>query len=694
MPELLLEVGTEELPASFVERAYTDLRDHLGAALAAAGVLAEAGIALGTPRRLIISFPNVIDRQADSVKESRGPALKAAYDASGSPTPALLGFCRGQGVDVDSITSDGTYVWAKKEVAGRLTSDLLPEILPAAIRQLTFSKSMRWGSSRMRFARPIRWLLALYGSQVVNFEIEGVTAGAESYGHRFYSPAGFTVQSFDSLLGSLRDRMVEPDAEIRRSKIIADAKSAATGSPDLSADLVDENTFLTEWPTAIEGRFREEYLLLPSPVLVTAMAKHEKMFPVHDSVGNLTNRFVFIRNSGQDNEVRKGCEWVLNARFNDAKFFFDEDRKHSLDHFLAQTDRIVFQQKLGTVRQRADRIEAVSQYVAEQSGASTQVAQYARAAGRLSKADLSSGLVGELPALQGIVGGHYARLDGLPEPVCWAIETHYESTKNLTDKTLPTSIAGLAVLVADQADKLAGYLGVGLSPSGSSDPFALRRAATVLIELSWQWPALCGIEHLLALCNAEYAKQGIENDSAQAKRLLIEVFNSRYAALLSETRHDILSAALSDFDPAFVLQPRAVRSRVAALEIAVKVPKLIQTATRPSNIVADATRKGFAFGTEDPLAQVHDPHLNSVEGIALKGALGEQEAALAVAVRSGDATTVASLLTKLVQPVSAFFESTMIMVEEEEVRFARLTLAEAVNRQFRVLGDVTKVVQS
>ena len=686
MPELLLEVGTEELPASFVERAFNDLRDHLGALLTEAGVLEGTGIALGTPRRLIVSFPNVLARQPDTEKETRGPALKGAYDSEGKPTQSLLGFCRGQGVDVDSVRKDDTYVWVTKKIVGLDTQELLKELLPKAIRQLTFDKSMRWGSSRMRFARPIRRLLASFDSQLVPFDIEGVESGLLSCGHRFYSPETFTATNLESLVAELKARKVEVDSVARRESIIDQAKSIAEGTPDLPDALVDENAFLTEWPTAIQGTFKEAYLELPAPVLVTAMAKHEKMFPVRDSNGNLTNRFVFIRNSGEDDSVRKGCEWVLNARFNDAKFFFDEDRKSTLADFLAKTEGIVYQQKLGTIRQRAGRLAALASLVAERTGGNVETA---RQAGLYAKADLSTGLVGELPALQGIVGGHYARLENFEADVCWAIETHYDVSKNASDLGSARSSAALAVTAADQLDKLGGYLGLGLAPTGSSDPYALRRAATMLIELALSWPAFSfDIADLVGAAVDLYTDQGIELDRAKAINLAEDLFATRYTALLGHVRHDLLEAAIFVENRATLLQPQRILARVDALKIAVENTELIQTATRPINIVAAAKKKGIEVGVDDPLAQVHEPHLESVEGITLKNVLAESEAALAAA---GPAEVV-SILSSYVAPVNAFFDGTMMMVDDANVRFARLTLLEAASRQFLALGDVTKIV--
>lgn len=679
MPELLLELGTEELPASFVRKAYTDLKESLTTLLGEAGVLDGDGVAMGTPRRQIVAFAALLARQADTTKEQRGPALKAAYDADGNPTPALLGFCRSQGVDVTTLRRDEQYVWVTKEIPGRATADILAEILPKAIKGLSFDKSMRWGGSRMRFARPIRWILATFDGQVVPFEIEGVTSGNESRGHRFYSPEPFVVHGFDGLVSGLRERMVEPDPARRWDAIVTGANEVAIGTPVLSDALLEENTFLTEWPTAIQGTFRESFMNLPEPVLITAMAKHEKMFPVRDADGKLTNRFVFIRNSGEDATVREGCEWVLNARFNDAKFFFDEDAKLSLDDFLAKTETILFQERLGSVRRRADRLAKLARIVAEVTGADEHEAELAETAGQYAKADLATGLVSELSSLQGVIGGEYGRRAGLAEEVCVAIARQYEFGKNAAPVTAADRTA-VRLSLADQLDKLAGYLGQGLAPSGSSDPFGLRRAATVLIESAWVWPGRMAdyaslLEHAVRL----YTDQGVDLSLDAAQGSLAELFSGRYDVLLGEVRHDVLNAARVGGTTA----PQDLKFRTSALTAALSDATFIQAMTRPLNIVAAARKKGIEIGEGTPdLGQ-----LDSAEGTALWQQFADALPKIVGATDAWHVEEALGALKSLVPAINAFFDATMVMVDQPEVRLARLTLLNGVASAALRVGD-------
>ncbi len=693
MPELLVELGCEELPAIAVQRAYEDLRDSLAKAIDEAG-LAAGGVpvAMGTPRRLIVCFATVKDRQEDVVKEQRGPALKSAYDDQGNPTPALLGFCRSSGVEPEGLRRDDQYVWADRKIPGKPATEVLSELVPKAIRGLTFDKTMRWGGSRMRFARPIRWIVALLDAAVIPFDIEGVVAGKFSRGHRFYARDEFAVSGFETLIKELRGRKVEPEPSLRRESILSAAGLVEGGTADLPESLVDENVFLTEWPAVVEGVFREEYLALPEPVLVTAMAKHEKMFPIRDVSGRLTNRFLFVRNAGEDAAVRKGAEWVLNARFNDAKFFHDEDRRYSLDEFLAKTSTILFSEKLGTVRQRADRLAELAEIIAKETGGDKDEQVLARSAGLYAKADLSSGLVSELASLQGIIGGEYARREGMLDEIGWAIRSQYDPSLN---RVINKAAARTAVrlLIADQLDKLAGYLGVGLVPSGSSDPFGLRRAATQLIEAAWDWPTqLPSYSELLQYAIQNYSKQGIELAASEAEYAMSDLFASRYASLLPNVRYDLLEAAmLTDF-PVEILSPQRVKLRTIMLEAFADSIGFIQTATRPINIVAAAKKKGIPFSQDKALEELDLAALDSTDGASLYTTLKKQDDAIAAAVAKGDGLVVVKMVKNLADPITRFFESTMVMAEQEDVRFARLSLMQATTKQLFAVGDFSKIV--
>ncbi len=691
MPELLLELGCEELPATFVRKAYTDLQNNVEEALIVEGISFKCkNEPIGTPRRLIIHLVDLPETQPDQVKESRGPALGGAFDTEGNPTKALQGFCRGQGIEVSNVEKREGYVWVRKTISGRPTIEILAEILPAAIKALAFDKTMRWGANRMRFARPIRWILACFDLKLISFDVEGIQSSLSSRGHRFYSPEEFEVKGYESFLTELMTRKVEPNPKERETTIREVITRIATGIPDLPSALVDENVFLTEWPTPIEGSFKAEYLELPEPVLVTAMAKHEKMFPMRDGKGKILNKFIFVRNSGEDDTVRAGTEWVLNARFNDAKFFFDEDSKFKLADFLAKTEQITFQEKLGTVRQRADRIANLAEWIAGQTGASIEETDFAKTAGLYCKADLSSGLVGELASLQGIVGGEYAKREGFPDEVCWANATQYDLSKNLENDDSRSRTA-LRVLLADQVDKLAGYLGLGLIPSSSSDPFGLRRAATLCIEATWKrWDI--DYAGLLAVAVTMYARQDVELDVEGAKQAAKSIFVGRFESLLEDHRHDIVAAAVMEDYGWKAMNPKQVLYRLSVVEKLAGDVAFIQSASRPLNILKSAKEKGESFHEDEPLKNMCIPDLNSIEAVALADALQ-----IFVKLVAGDNVNPApndrvSAVKFLERPINAFFDSTMIMSQDAKEKVSRLSLVKAACDALLTAGDLTKIV--
>lgn len=667
MPNLLFELGCEEMPASAVAQAEADLCAEIKTRLVDSGLGLGSIQSCATPRRLIIGVQGIADRQADRNEEARGPRAGAAFDENGAPSKALEGFCRGQGILASDIYTKDDYVWFKKSIPGRTAIEVLAEIIPNAVKALKFEKTMRWGTEKARFVRPIRWLLAKLDSQVIPFEIFGVATGPKSYGHRFMSPGPFEPKDWNDHIRLLKDNFVEADSESRRERILSGAQAVSSGVPDLTEELVDENTFLTEWPIAHEGAFSPEFMSLPEPVLVTAMAKHERFFPVRDSVGAITNKFISIRNNGDENLVRKGNEWVLNARFNDARFFYLEDQKKSLADFLVATEQMLFQDKLGTVRQRADRLANLTAAVNLALGAPANENEDAKRAGLYAKADLSSGLVSELSSLQGVIGGEYARREGMSEIVAIAIAGQYKLPKAATEQNR----LGIALLIADQLDKLAGFLGLGLIPKGSSDPFGLRRAATMVIQAAWLFDQPVDFAPLMDQAFAEYSVQGVELDSESAQIAISDLFIGRYEATMDNVDHDVHDAAVASGEWSRLSSPTVYANRVKMLGEFKKRPAAVQTFTRPLNILNSARQKN---------------HIDAA-GVVAAGDLGTPPAkALLAAVRQ------INELDQLEKPIHEFFETTMVMDEDPKVRNANLQLLVLVEEKLLAAGDFTKLV--
>lgn len=683
MAEILFEIGCEELPASFIGPALEQLQAEIASRLQSSGLAFDATEAQGTPRRLVVSFNGVPVVQPDQQAEHRGPALTVAFDSTGQPTKALEGFCRGHGVQPTEVVKEGEHVWVRKTVKGQATRELLASILPEALFALQFKKSMRWAGSKMRFARPIRWLLAAFDGGPVNFEIEGIRSGVKSRGHRFLSPVEFDATTFAELESKLRQNKVEL-RKSERVERIRTAILAASPSVQLTEALIEENANLTEWPEAHKGEFKAEFLELPAAVLTTVMAKHERFFPVADGE-NLTNSFVAVRNGGEAAVVSEGNAWVLNARFNDARFFFEEDKKHSLDDFLDKTSGMTFQEKLGSVRQRADRLANLAEKVALWSGASAVEAALAKTAGQYAKADLSAGLVSELDELQGVIGGVYARRENYPDAVCWALSSQYDPELNL-DPQCEGARTAVRLIIADQLDKLGGFLGLGFVPKGSSDPYGLRRAATMLIEAAWNWPSpLPSLESVLETALDGYAQQGFELDRDKAVSSLTDVLGSRYESLI-EGRYDIVKSAV--MQGGALLNPRAVRFRAGVMAELAQDTGFVNAATRPANILESAKKKGISFET----AQVTSETLGAVAADALWSVVRTQRPLAEQAAQAEDRAGLIQALRPLVPSINDFFDSTMVMVDDTAVRDARLNLLSQCDSSLKLAGDFTMVV--
>lgn len=689
MPQLLLEVGCEELPANSVRRAAESLLRLVVEAVHEEGLTTESVNSrwAATPRRLIVCVDGVAERQPDRRVERRGPSKSAAFDAEGNPTKALEGFCRGAGVMPSDVEVRDDYVWVSKDEAGKSGAEVLGPALVGAIRQIPFDKTMRWGAGRMRFARPIRWIVALLGGQAIEFEVEGVASGRRSRGHRFLSPEPFEVAGWDDLVAGLRQRFVEPDPEVRRERIHSGAKAAVEGSPMLTESLVEENVYLAEWPTPVVGEFREAFLALPRPVLIAAMAHYQRFFPVESLPGVLSNRFVSISNGGDEATVRQGNEWVLNARFNDAKFFYDEDQRHTLDEFLLRTERIVFQEKLGTVRQRADRIARMASLLAESASLGKDDIENAHIAGLYAKADLSTGLVSELPSLQGQIGAEYARRDGFPEAVCRAIERHYAPAVDSSDQ-----VDRLATLVmcADQADRLAGYLGIGELPSGSKDPYALRRSVALLVEAQMAWPfARDGVADWVATAIEGYLDQGIQLRGVEEIRSGVkEILQGRYEHIFSEFPHDALAAA---WEVAWDEPCHRFAARVRFLASIAEDTEFIRFAKRAGNIVSAARRKGIVVPNSREDADVRSELFESEAEVILfeQVQFAEERVDASPVEAFGERTAV---LRELKPHIEAFFDDVMVMTDDTERRDNRLALLSRVDLIARSIADFSRFV--
>jgi glycyl-tRNA synthetase beta chain len=680
--DLLLELGTEEIPAGFLTRAIDSLTTRAEAALAEARLDAERVRVLGTPRRLVLSVARLADRQPDLQERVVGPPVRAAFDDAGKPTQAAVGFARRNGVPVESLEraevegKKGEYVVCTRHEPGKPAAEVLPALLERLIAEQPWAKSMRWAYREESFVRPVQWIVALLGDDVLPISFAGVTAGRASRGHRFLAPEAVTVPgALPAYLDVLRQRFVIVDPGLRAEMITAElarveAEIGARVRPD--DELLREVANLVEYPVAVCGSFRESFLEVPEEVIVSAMRAHQRYFAVEDAQGRLINRFVTIAGTITRDAamVRAGNERVLAARLSDASFFFREDRRVPLEQRVEKLDGVVFQSDLGSIGAKTRRIAAIAGALAAEVGADP--GHVARAA-LLCKADLVTHMVFEFPDLQGVMGRHYARLAGEPAPVSEAILEHY-LPRNAGD-ALPRTDVGAVLGIADRIDTLVGCFAVGLAPTGSADPYGLRRATLgilgILLDRGWS----ISLGHLVDL--AAQALAGTVAVTGDHKAAVLGFLRTRLKGFLGELPADCVEAALTvGFDD--VPDARARAQAVAVLRQREDFEPLGVAFKRVANIL-----KGEAAAAGDP-----DPALFTADAErALWGAFGDIASQVERHLESGDYARALGVLAELKAPVDRFFDDVLVMDPDPVVRANRLALLARVGGSFARIAD-------
>ena len=698
MSELLFEIGCEEIPAAFVGPTLEQLSRLFKSKFAENRLFSspEGPVfleVLGTPRRLIIRASGLVETQQDERVEIKGPAESVAFDAERNATRAAQGFANKNGIDAKELVIKDGYVYANVVRNGRATVDIASELLASIVGSLTFPKSMRWGTRKFRFARPIRWIVALLDDKVIPVKVEHVSAGRVSRGHRFLAPDDFVLNSASEYLTKINDACVIVDQNRRRDMITDQIKALAEsvhGTVLIDPDLLEENVHLTEYPTAVLGEFEVEFLMLPRPVLVTAMRKHQRYFPIVDSTGNLLPRFIAIRNGGSEylDIVRSGFESVLRARFADAKFFYDLDLKSNLESKRDLTKLIVFNEKLGSVRDKSDRLMRLADVVDVSPLPSLSLTVLRRAA-FLCKADLATEMVKELPSLQGIVGQHYATRDGETNEVALAISGHYQP-KGAGDE-LPGGDTSRVLALLDRLDTLVGYLSLGIVPTGTSDPFGLRRAASGLVQLLNVVPVTISLRTLVAAARRNYMDQGINfsQEEADVQLSFQSLVNQRIDALLEEygIEHDIREAVLNvEFD--------SVNARVA-LAKTIKYGKdskdlfdCSSTAVRIGNILRFAAKDDLL----DRSGPVDSSLFESQSEIELYDYIVRTRPAIESAIATGSWDNVLASMASFRGPVDRFFGEIMIMGDDSDLRNNRLRLLDSVYSMLIRIANFEKLV--
>lgn len=681
--DLLLEIGTEEVPAHAMPIILTELKENAAKALADLRLSCGAVKALGTPRRIALIVTDLAERQMDVTAERRGPSAAVAFDGEGNLTKAGLGFARGAKVDPkDLVTKDG-YVYAAIHEAGEETSQLLSTLLPNLIAHLTFPNSMRWGDLDFRFIRPLRWLVALYGGEVIPFTLAGIRAGRTSRGHRFLGQTAFDIADAAAYEDACEKEYVVVDPVRRWAMIRRQIEAVAAengGTAEISEALLEEVVYLVEYPTALAGRFEEKYLALPPEAVVTPMRDHQRYFPVKDAAGRLLPLFVTVRNGGTDHldTVRHGNERVLRARLADAQFFFDEDRKKPLTAHREKLKTVVFQEGLGTVYEKTERLARLAETIAETLGATAEEKAAAKRAAFLSKADLVTGMVTEFTELQGVMGRSYALLDGEEKAVAIAIDEHYRP--RFSGDAEPETAAGRILSLADKMDNIVATFSRGLVPTGSQDPFALRRQALGLANMLIRAKYSLSISliadqamDLLGISEAAVREKLRQEIAAFLRLRLKNIFDE------AGIRYDVAEAVLSDVNDVYACYGRG--KAVADALLAEDMTAVIQAFVRAGNIAA----KG-ADGVIDPALFV------APEEKALYQALTSANSAVDSLLEGQDYAGAIDALRDLAVPIDALFDAVMVMDKEAKIRQNRLALLFAVDRLIRRVADFDKIV--
>lgn len=706
MASFLLEVGTEELPASFIVDALRQWQERIPKNLNEHQLTTSKISVYATPRRLAVLIEGLPSQQSDRNIEIKGPAISSAFingDPQGEPTKALLGFTKSKGIDLKNIftkeTDKGVFVFANQQIIGRDTSAILQELAPTWITGLEGKRLMRWGNGDLKFPRPIRWLVSLLNSKVLPICLENVQSDRISQGHRVLHPRSVVIDTAMDYVATLREAFVVVDGKERQKYILTQINSIVElfgGNAEVSEALLEEVTYLVEFPTAIIGEFEREFLELPQPVIKTEMVSHQRYFPVH-SIKNpdqLLPRFITISNGDPDKSrlIAAGNGRVIRARLSDGKFFYDSDRAVHLETFLPLLEKITFQAQLGTVADKVDRIRLISKSViAAISNLETTEAErvIVDRTAQLAKADLVTQMVKEFPELQGQMGYYYALSSEEPIAVATGIREHYQPRG--ANDALPKTLAGKIVAISDRIDTLVGIFGLGIIPTGSSDPFALRRAATGIVQISWESGFALDLPKLLQEAIAIYAEKNLLTKPAEnVLENLYKWFKQRCETILADQgiEYDLIDAVLGDEDLAYILQGLKNFSRIKERAHFLQQSRKNSTLAEIYEPIVRASRLA-AQGDLDSVTLDVKSNIDS----RLLTEIAEQnlyEAIAALPSQPSDEKLMEGI--KAIAPILAkFFDDVLVMAEDPQVRHNRLNLLSIIRNYSRQLADFSAI---
>ena len=684
--KLLFEIGTEEIPARFIAKTKADMKGYLEKTLKELHIEYKSIDLKCTPRRFVVIIDELAENQATVEEELKGPAKKIAFDENNNPSKALLGFLKGKDISPEEVyfktVGKDEYAHIKLTKEGQAVKGLLKDIFEGMIKSTTFPKSMRWGGKNIRFVRPIRYFVCLMDEEVIDFEIEGIKTGNITKGHRFLGSSEIVINTPDEYEAKLKENFVILDDEQRKALILEQCKAVADslgGTLMMDEDLLEEVNYIVEYPTAFYGEFDESYLSLPKEAIITPMKEHQRYFPVLDADGKLLNKFITVRNGDSyaiDN-VKRGNEKVLDARLSDALFFYHEDTKKPLEAYVERLDTIVFQQKLGTILDKTKRIQNLSEKIAK--ALALTLPNLDRAA-YLLKADLTTAMVFEFTELQGIMGRYYANLSNEPSEVAQAIYEHY--LPRFAGDELPSTNEGIILALSDRLDSVAGFFAIGIQPTGSQDPYALRRQALGILNIMMEKKLDVRLFDLLDLALENFDFEDMDKQSVKSD--LMSFFELRLKNLFTDMgiRYDVVDAIINIEDS----NPFDLLIRAKDLDAWVKnnsVTEALQTFSRISNISKEAIA-----GKVDEALFAHDSEakLNT----AYNSIKAEVEAMLA----RREYVKALELLISIKDSVDVFFDSVMIMDENMDIRANRLAMLSNIRTTMESVADLSKIVNA
>ncbi len=680
----LLEIGTEDLPARFISPALQQLKENTVRILRENYIECSGTRIFGTPRRLALIAEGLPQMQEDRTKEVYGPSEKAAFDANGNPTRAATGFAQSQGVRVESLVirkkDKGEYVVAVIEEEGMYVREVLPEILKKIVLSIHLPKAMKWGDSSLRFVRPIRWFLALFDTEIIDFEIDGIKSSNLTKGHRFLSPAAFQIKEIASYRKLLGNNYVVVDID-ERKKIISekmrDLLSERGEHPIEDNELLDTVVNLIEYPVPVIAAFSDDYLKLPKELLITVMKGHQKYFAAEDADGTITNSFVVISNTSEDNAdtVRVGAERVIRARFEDARFYFEEDSKKPLSDRIEDLKKVTFQESLGSLYEKIERMAAIAGFLADRLLPSAKD-KLVRAAW-LAKTDLISGVVREFPELQGTMGKYYAVHDGEDREVATAIEEHY--LPSYSGGLLPKTDIGALLSMTDKMDNIAAFFSIGLIPTGSEDPFALRRQALGIIAILFDKGYDITLEDLLAKALENLADTG---NLSEVKEKVLQFYRARLEAILSDKGYsaDLIQSILP---MSTSIRLPEILERLAAVEEFKK--------TREYNDFLAAVKRMNNIIPKTAVPKLKAELLSEEAEKDLREKFAAVSTDLEKLLKEGRFHDAIGLLATLTGPINTFFEKVLVMDKREEIKLNRLSLLNEIWRNVAMVADFSKL---